>query len=147
MFRKLLAMLPKVEILLTDYHLSVIVGEKVGESVGFTVGPHFLSFDRNGDIARQIVSPPKGYEGPMTDITLTWNTREGLVDCFVPEVRICNHTDPVQRENFDMWAQSRAPRPVSPLAVVKGDGWEDEEPEPSTIRTFPHFNEPRVSGF
>lgn len=113
----LLAALPTITVGLDDWHLHVSVGES---QVGFTVGPHFLSLDYKGDIARMLVSPPEGYEAPLSDITFSWDSRGGLSYLSIPEVRRGAHMNP---------------EPVSPLAIVKG--WDDvgeEEPEPSTLR-------------
>lgn len=76
MLKAILFLLPMIEIGVTDYHLHVAVGEK--RALGVTMGPHFLSFDRNNDIAAQIISPPVGYQAPISDFTFLWNTRTGL---------------------------------------------------------------------
>jgi hypothetical protein len=65
--------LPRISLALTDWHLSLIVGD-----VGVTVGPHFLSIDKDGDIAHQIISPPAGYSAPLSDVFFQYDSQEGL---------------------------------------------------------------------
>ena len=127
MFRKLLALLPKIEIGMADFYLHVSVGETPNQSVGFTVGPRFLSLDMKGDIARMLISPPEGHKEPFSDITFTWNTREGLVDLHVPSITINHIQDPDMAHNFDTWAKD---------AHAVNGRVEEEEPVPSTIRTY-----------
>ena len=103
--RKILALLPTIEVGMDDWHLHVSVGARMA---GFTVGPHFLSLDDKGDIAHMLVSPPEGYVGPMSDIGFSWNSRQGLTYLNVPEVHF-------------------PPRP-------KTDMSEEEEDPPSTVR-------------
>lgn len=133
--RKILAALPIIEVGMDDWHLHASVGER---RIGFTVGPRFLSFDKDNDIHRQIVSPPKGYQAPMSDISFDLNSREGLTYLYVPGL-IKYKPRPFA------WERGA----VSPLAVI--GGWEEEaapttdpepfsnpdweeEPEPPTLR-------------
>jgi len=61
--------MPQFSVCLADWHFSMSVGR-----YGFTVGPRFLSLDVDGDIARQIIAPPKGYNPPLSDIAFEYHT-------------------------------------------------------------------------
>ncbi len=118
MIRKLLALLPTITVGLDDWHLHVSVGER---GLGFTVGPHFLSLDDKGDIARQLVSPPENYEAPMCDISFSWDSREGLTYLNVPAY--------TYKRNPFPWETTDAHMRLQELQ----DSY-TEEPEPSTLR-------------
>jgi hypothetical protein len=61
---------PRVAFGLVDYHMYVEVGSR-----GMTVGPCFLSLDKNGDIAHQLISPPEGFQYLMSDISFEWESK------------------------------------------------------------------------
>ena len=77
--------LPEIGANLTDWHLSVEVGEN---RVGFTVGPHFLSYNEKGDIYRQIIQPPIGFQPPISDLNLEWSSHHGLTHLFIPQLHV-----------------------------------------------------------
>lgn len=81
MMRKLLAMLPKIEVSLYDWHLQMCVGEQQN---GFTAGPRFLAFYLPCDKVVQVISPPEGYVAPMSEICFDWNSKEGVVYAHFP---------------------------------------------------------------
>lgn len=133
-FRKLLAVLPTITVGMDDWHLHVSVGER---GRGFTVGPRFLSYDKDGDIAHMLISPPEGYQAPTSDITFDWNSREGLTYLNAPAVQI--KTKPFAWENTDAYTDTERDGGWTSVGVSTPQdgpfvGECEEEPEPSTIR-------------
>jgi len=56
-----------------DYHMSVtFINKSRLTNWGLTIGPWFLSIDKEGDIWWQIVAPPKGWKAPLMGWTRSW---------------------------------------------------------------------------
>jgi hypothetical protein len=87
MLKRLLSFLPLITVGMDDWHLHVSVGER---QLGFTVGPRFLSLDKGGDIAVQVVSPGT-YRSPMSDVCFDWNSKDGWMYVNIPGVNLRNH--------------------------------------------------------
>jgi hypothetical protein len=64
-----------------DYHITLTVGR-----YGVTVGPHFLSIDKDGDIEHQVICTPPGYRAPLTEFMVEWSSETGL-SYFIPEMK------------------------------------------------------------
>lgn len=89
--------LPEVYVGLTDWHLSVAVGQR---RRGFTVGPYFLSYDKDNDIARQLFFSEKQRDMDLrSDVSLEWSSHTGIIHLHIPHVHI--HEGRVMPESGD----------------------------------------------